>query len=120
MSGCKEAEEVPILKEPVAVNQAFRPVERRTIGKIKVSVGNVVAKEYCHSYKKVTTIKEIRCNVGDYVEEGQVLAVSDVKEFYLQHFMKQDSRFTASISICLMLTEEVQQISRIIRPTHIF
>lgn len=79
MSGCKEVEEVPILKEPVAVNQAFRPVERRTIGKIKVSVGNVVAKEYCHSYKKVTTIKEIRCNVGDYVEEGQVLAVSDVK-----------------------------------------
>ena len=79
LSGCNEVVEVPKLKEPKAVNQAFRPVEKRTIGKIKVSVGNVVAKEYCHSYKKVTTIKEIYCNVGDHVEAGQVLAVSDAK-----------------------------------------
>lgn len=79
LMGCEEAREVPELIEPVAVNQAFRPVERRTIGKIRVSVGNVVAKEYCHSYKKVTKIKEIYCNVGDHVEEGDVLAVSDVK-----------------------------------------
>lgn len=77
--GCKEAETVPELLEPAAVNQAFRPAERRNIGNIKVSVGNVVAKEYFHSYKKVTTIKEICFNVGDHVEEGDVLAVSDVK-----------------------------------------
>lgn len=79
LTGCEEVTEVPVLKEPVAVNQAFRPVEKRTVGKIRISIGNVVAKEYCHSYKKVTKIKEIYCNVGDHVEEGDVLAVSDVK-----------------------------------------
>lgn len=79
LAGCNEVAEVPELLEPVAVNQAFRPAERRNIGKIKISVGNVVSREYCHSYKKVTTIKQIYYNIGDYVEEGDVLAVSDVK-----------------------------------------
>lgn len=79
LCGCNEVTTVPELLEPVAVNQAFRPAEKRNIGKIKVSVGNVVAKEYCHSYKKATTIKEIYFNIGDHVEEGDILAVSDVK-----------------------------------------
>lgn len=79
LAGCKTAEEVPALIEPVAANQSYRPVERRNIGRMNVAVGNVVPKEYCHYYKKVTTLKEIYCNVGDRVEEGDILAIADIK-----------------------------------------
>lgn len=80
LSGCKQAEEVPELIEPVAANQSYRPVERRNIGRINVAVGNVVPREYCHSYKKITTLKEIYVNVGEYVEEGDLLAMADIKQ----------------------------------------
>ena len=79
LGGCETPREIPALIEPVSANRAYRPVEKHIVGKMNVAVGNVVATEYCHFYKKVTTLKEIFCDVGEYVEEGQVLATADVK-----------------------------------------
>ena len=79
VTACGEVREAPKLIEPLADNQSFRPVERRTVGTLKVEVGHVVPKEYCHFYNRATTIKEICCDYGDYVEEGQILAVADTE-----------------------------------------
>ena len=97
LGGCKDAREVPALIEPVAANQSFRPVERRNIGKIHVSIGNVVAAEDCYYYKKVTTIKEIRVNVGQRVEEGDILATADLEalENELEDISDQRAYFSA-------------------------
>ncbi len=80
LSGCAKPVEIPVLEDPVAVNVAYRPVEKRYVGKYSVAVGNVVPVEYCHFYRKVTTLKEICCDVGQYVEEGDVLASADEKK----------------------------------------
>ena len=79
LTGCEQPREIPALLEPVSANQAYRPVEKHIVGKMNVAVGNVVTPEYCHYYKKVTTLKEIFCDVGQYVEEGEILATADVK-----------------------------------------
>ena len=78
--GCQTPVEVPQLVEPLAQSESFRPVERRTIGKLRVEIGNVVPKEYCHSYKKITTVKNICVDVGQYVKAGDILAVADIEK----------------------------------------
>ncbi len=78
-TGCGETVSPPALIEPASVNQAYRPVEKQLVGKLNVAVGNVVPREYCHFYKKVTVLKEITCDVGEYVEEGDIIATADVK-----------------------------------------
>ena len=79
LTGCGETVSPPALIEPASVNQAYRPVEKQLVGKLNVAVGNVVPREYCHFYKKVTVLKEITCDVGEYVEEGDIIATADVK-----------------------------------------
>ncbi|MBP5384081.1 MAG: hypothetical protein J6Y57_03790, partial [Lachnospiraceae bacterium] len=59
LCGCSEVAEVPALIDPVSVNNAYRPVEKRVVGKVNVEVGNVVPTEYCHFFRKVTVLKEI-------------------------------------------------------------
>ncbi len=79
LNGCGEVVQPPALEEPASANQAYRPVEKQLVGKLNVAVGNVVPVEYCHFYKKVTVLKEIFCDVGEYVEEGEIIATADVK-----------------------------------------
>ncbi len=81
LSGCGQVtEEIPELLAPVTSNEAFRPVEYRTMGKPRILVGSYVPQEYCHFFKKITTIKEITCNIGQYVNEGDILAYADVEK----------------------------------------
>ncbi len=79
LAGCAKEQEAPALLDPVSVDRAYRPVEKRIVGKCNVEVGNVVTAELCHYYKKVTILKEICCDVGQYVNEGDVLATADSK-----------------------------------------
>lgn len=79
LTACGEVRETPELVEPLSDNQSFRPVERRTIGTMKVEIGYVVPEEYSHFYKRATTIKDINCTLGQYVNEGDVLAVADIE-----------------------------------------
>lgn len=79
LTACDEVREVPELVEPLSDNQSFRPVSRRTIGTMKVEIGYVVPEEYSYFYKRSTTIKEIKCTLGQYVNEGDVLAIADVE-----------------------------------------
>lgn len=80
LTGCSGKTEVPELIEPVVNNQSFRPVERGDVGSMVVKLADVVPEEYCHFMKQSTRISEICVDVGQYVEEGTVLAVTDMAE----------------------------------------
>ena len=80
LTGCSGKTEVPELIEPVVNNQSFRPVERGDVGNMVVKLADVVPEEYCHFMKLSTRISEICVDVGQYVEEGTVLAVTDMTE----------------------------------------
>lgn len=80
LTGCGGKTEVPELIEPVVNNQSFRPVERGDVGNMVVKLADVVPEEYCHFMKLSTKISEICVDVGQYVEEGTVLAVTDMTE----------------------------------------
>ncbi len=80
LSGCEATRPVPELESPVQESFSLRPVERRNIGKMQVVVGNVVPTEYCHYFKKITAISDFKCDIGEYVTEGQVLAVADIEK----------------------------------------
>lgn len=80
VSGCGagNGDDVPELIEPAAVNDAYRPVEYGTIGKVQVLYGTVAPRDYCHFYNANVSISEIQVEVGDVVEAGEVLAYADV------------------------------------------
>lgn len=103
LCGCSEVVEVPALIDPVSVNNAYRPVEKRVVGKVNVEVGNVVPTEYCHFFRKVTVLKEICCDVGQYVNEGDILASADVKT------MKEEVQdLAAERALCVSLHDARQ------------
>lgn len=77
-SGEVAQDAIPELKAPVAANAAYRPVELGDIGETKVLYGTVVPMEYCSFYDTSVEIKEITVEVGDYVEEGDILAYVDI------------------------------------------
>lgn len=79
-SGCsgKTVQDVAELIEPVAANAAYRPVELGTIGETKVLYGTVAPMEYCCFYDTTVNIERIAVDVGDYVEEGDVIAYADI------------------------------------------
>lgn len=78
-SGCEATRPVPELESPAQESFSLRPVEKRSIGKMQVVVGNVVPTEYCHYFKKITAISDFKCDIGEYVTEGQTLAVADIE-----------------------------------------
>lgn len=78
--GCSGKTEVSELIEPVVNNQSFRPVERGDVGNMVVKLADVVPEEYCHFMKQSTRISEICVDVGEYVEKGTILAVTDMTE----------------------------------------
>lgn len=75
---CQNAQEIPELIEPAVGVTTFRPVTRENIGDVKVILGTVTPKEYCHYYKKIVKIDEICVELGQYVEKGDVLAKADI------------------------------------------
>jgi multidrug efflux pump subunit AcrA (membrane-fusion protein) len=77
-TGCqKTAQEAPELIEPITSNEAYRPVEYGDIGKNVIKLGSVVPTEYCHFFTSKVNIKEIYVSIGDYVEEGDLIAEAD-------------------------------------------
>ncbi len=78
LTACKrEQQEAPELLEPMTTNDAYRPVVRGNIGDIgslEVLKGVVVPQEDCYFFNTSATIDDVKVAVGDYVEEGTVLA----------------------------------------------
>ena len=80
--GCGKMTEssIPELEEPVALNEAYRPVEYGTIGSIQVLMATAVLRDYCNYYSANVNISQIYVEPGDTVNAGDVLAVCDVDE----------------------------------------
>ncbi|MGN0342185.1 MAG: biotin/lipoyl-binding protein [Roseburia sp.] len=80
-SGCGKttSADVPELLEPAAANSAYRPVERGDIGDVEIQFGTVVPRDYCNFYDTNVKISEITVEVGNYVEEGEVVAYADIE-----------------------------------------
>lgn len=80
--GCGKMTEssIPKLEEPVALNEAYRPVEYGTIGSIQVLMATAVPRDYCNYYSANVNISQIYVEPGDTVNVGDVLAVCDVDE----------------------------------------
>lgn len=77
LTGCGKQQKIPELLEPVANNQSFRPVVRGDIGQIDIKIADVVPEEYCYFSKNAMEILDINVDLGQYVEEGQILATVD-------------------------------------------
>lgn len=80
--GCGKMTEssLPELEEPVALNEAYRPVEYSTIGSMHVLMATAVPRDYCNYYSANVNISQIYVEPGDTVNAGDVLAVCDVDE----------------------------------------
>lgn len=80
--GCGKMTEssIPELEEPVALNEAYRPVEYGTIGSVQVLMATAVPRDYCNYYSANVNISQIYVEPGDTVNAGDVLAVCDVDE----------------------------------------
>lgn len=80
--GCGKMTEssIPKLEEPVALNEAYRPVEYAAIGSVQVLMATAVPRDYCNYYSANVNISQIYVEPGDTVNAGDVLAVSDVDE----------------------------------------
>jgi multidrug efflux pump subunit AcrA (membrane-fusion protein) len=80
--GCGKMTEssIPKLEEPVALNEAYRPVEYSTIGSMQVLMATAVPRDYCNYYSANVNISQIYVEPGDTVNAGDVLAVCDVDE----------------------------------------
>lgn len=83
IAGCgRKIPDAPVLVEPLAINESFRPVEYGDIGLNArlsgVVMGMVSPEEYCHFFLTEVEISEVSVSVGDYVSEGDVLAVANI------------------------------------------
>ncbi len=81
ISGCsgKEYVEIPELIEPAAINESYRPVEYGNIGKIFLLNATVVPVEYCQCFSSNVVVSSLAVQVGDYVNEGDVVAYADIE-----------------------------------------
>lgn len=80
--GCGKMTEssIPKLEEPVALNEAYRPVEYAAIGSVQVLMATAVPRDYCNYYSANVNISQIYVEPGDTVNAGDVLAICDVDE----------------------------------------
>lgn len=80
--GCGKMTEssIPKLEEPVALNEAYRPVEYAAIGSVQVLMATAAPRDYCNYYSANVNISQIYVEPGDTVNAGDVLAVCDVDE----------------------------------------
>ena len=79
LSGCgkKAAEPIPELMNPLAAAEAYRPVEIGSVGDIYILNGIVVPKEYPVFSEKMFQIADINVRMGNYVNEGDVIATGN-------------------------------------------
>ena len=75
--GCGKMTEsrIPKLEEPVALNEAYRPVEYGTIGSMQVLMATAVPRDYCNYYSANVNISQIYVEPGDTVNAGDVLPI---------------------------------------------
>ena len=77
MTGCGSKDgDIPALQEPVSANVSYRPVGKRVVGKKEIMYGKVVPREYPCFTKDGVDLAEINVAVGDYVNEGDVIATA--------------------------------------------
>lgn len=80
LSGCgKEIPKAPELLAPAAVNESYRAVTYGDVGDFLYRHGQVVPEDYCHFWKTRTVVAEIKVDIGQYVQKGEVLAVADIE-----------------------------------------
>ena len=80
LSGCgKNSIDAPELIAPVATNESYRTVQYGDIGDFQYKRGKIVPTDYCHFWKTSTDVSEIKVDIGQYVEKGQVVAVADIE-----------------------------------------
>ncbi|MCR5213018.1 MAG: efflux RND transporter periplasmic adaptor subunit [Eubacterium sp.] len=78
VTGCgNEKVQAPELIDPVSFAVNYRPLTKRMVGKVELMYGKVVPKEYPVFSETAAMISEINVGVGDYVEEGDVIATCD-------------------------------------------
>lgn len=70
----------PELLEPSAVNDAYRPVERGSIGEPERLMGIVVPLTYSCRVSTTGKVEQLTVGIGDYVEQGQVVAYTDTAD----------------------------------------
>lgn len=84
-SGCGAKEtEIPELMEPVIQNAEYRPVDTGNIGDCQVLLATVVPREYAHFFSVAVSITSIEVKIGDWVEEGDILAYADISQLQEQ------------------------------------
>ena len=82
LSGCgKQAEPVPELMEPLAATEVYRPVVRGSIGDIYILNGIIVPEKYPVYTDKQIEIASINVTPGDYVNQGDVIATGNTKNY---------------------------------------
>lgn len=108
LSGCADKEDIPELIAPVVNNQSYRPVEYGEVGKSEIKIADVVPEEYCHFAKNATKILEIKADIGEYVEEGAVLATIDVEDFQLE-VEKKNAEIALKQSVSQAAQKKYQQ-----------
>lgn len=78
--GCgQNTQEAPKLLESIVASDSFRPVEYGDVGDIDTVCGTVVPTDYCHFFADNAKVKEIKVDIGDYVNKGDILATADVE-----------------------------------------
>ncbi len=81
LTGCGEKKITPPeLIDSVSSNEAFRPVDYGNIGNTVVKDGVVVPEDYCHFWYVPVVVDNIKVNIGDYVNKGDVIAVADLNQ----------------------------------------
>ena len=82
LTGCgKGRYDEPELLSPIALTKMFRHPEMRDMKDVKYFEGTVVPKDYPAFYKNTTSLSKICVKVGDYVEEGDVLAIGEIQTY---------------------------------------
>ena len=107
VSGCGAANiEIPELKEPKSATVSYRPATKRIVGKTEYLNGVVVPTDYPCFSEKGTFLKELYVGVGDYVEEGDVVAASYTGDTY-----ENITRIEAEIQLLVNQKECEQTVS---------
>jgi multidrug efflux pump subunit AcrA (membrane-fusion protein) len=78
--GCGESAPAPALLEPVKVSLSGRIAQREDICDIKAYAGSVKPYAVSYAFPDACLVEKISVRLGEYVEEGQVLAVMNCSD----------------------------------------
>ena len=74
----KKYADAPELLEPVSGTESYREVSYGDVGSMEILYGSIVPKEYPVFWTTQVEVADILVNVGDYVQEGQIVAIADL------------------------------------------